>query len=124
VSSSDTSSRGSRAGRGKLFVITGPSGVGKGTLIRRLREAVPGIDLSVSATTRAPREGERDAEDYHFMKPEEFDGFVRDTVNFLDYAGDPSQAQRRGIGIWVVLFLLVFTAFAWFLKKEYWKDVH
>jgi ubiquinol-cytochrome c reductase cytochrome c1 subunit len=58
------------------------------------------------------------------MKPEEFDGFVRDTVNFLDYAGDPSQVQRRSIGIWVVLFLLVFTAFAWFLKKEYWKDVH
>jgi ubiquinol-cytochrome c reductase cytochrome c1 subunit len=57
------------------------------------------------------------------LKPEEFDGFVRDTVNFLDYAGDPSQVQRRSIGIWVVLFLLVFTAFAWMLKKEYWKDV-
>jgi ubiquinol-cytochrome c reductase cytochrome c1 subunit len=58
------------------------------------------------------------------MSPEQFDGFVRDTVNFLDYVGDPSQAQRRSIGLWVVLFLLVFTAFAWFLKKEYWKDVH
>jgi len=58
------------------------------------------------------------------LKPEEFDGFVRDTVNFLDYAGDPSQVRRRGIGLWVVLFLLVFTAFAWLLKKEYWKDVH
>jgi len=57
------------------------------------------------------------------LKPEEFDGFVRDTVNFLDYAGDPSQVQRRSIGIWAVLFLLVFTAFAWMLKKEYWKDV-
>ena len=58
------------------------------------------------------------------MKPEEFDAFVRDTVNFLDYAGDPSQVQRRSIGIWVVLFLMVFTVFAWMLKKEYWKDVH
>lgn len=58
------------------------------------------------------------------LKPEEFDAFVRDTVNFLDYAGDPSQVQRRSIGIWVVLFLLVFTVFAWMLKKEYWKDVH
>ena len=58
------------------------------------------------------------------MKPEEFDGFVRDTVNFLDYAGDPSQVQRRSIGLWVVLFLMVFTVFAWMLKKEYWKDVH
>ena len=55
---------------------------------------------------------------------EEFDTFVRDTVNFLDYAGDPAQVQRRSIGLWVVLFLLVFTAFAWLLKKEYWKDVH
>ena len=58
------------------------------------------------------------------MTPEEFDGFVRDTVNFLDYAGDPSQVQRRSIGIWVLLFLMVFTVFAWMLKKEYWKDVH
>jgi ubiquinol-cytochrome c reductase cytochrome c1 subunit len=57
------------------------------------------------------------------MTPEQFDGFVRDTVNFLDYVGEPSQVQRRSIGIWVVLFLLVFTAFAWMLKKEYWKDV-
>ena len=54
----------------------------------------------------------------------QYDGFVRDTVNFLDYVGDPSQVRRRDIGIWVVLFLLVFTGFAWLLKKEYWKDVH
>jgi ubiquinol-cytochrome c reductase cytochrome c1 subunit len=58
------------------------------------------------------------------LKPAEYDAFVRDTVNFLDYVGEPSQAARRSIGIWVVLFLLVFTAFAWMLKKEYWKDVH
>lgn len=58
------------------------------------------------------------------LKPAEFDGFVRDTVNFLDYVGDPSQVERRSIGIWAVLFLLVFTAFAYLLKKEYWKDVH
>ncbi len=54
----------------------------------------------------------------------QFDDFVRDTVNFLDYAGEPSQVDRRSIGVWVVLFLLVFTWFAWLLKKEYWKDVH
>lgn len=58
------------------------------------------------------------------MTPEQFDGFVRDTVNFLDYVGDPSQVVRRSIGLWVVLFLLLFTGFAWLLKKEYWKDVH
>ena len=54
----------------------------------------------------------------------QFDGFVRDTVNFLDYAGEPTQVDRRSIGVWVVLFLLAFTWMAWLLKKEYWKDVH
>jgi ubiquinol-cytochrome c reductase cytochrome c1 subunit len=58
------------------------------------------------------------------LQPAEFDAFVRDTVNFLDYVGDPSQVGRRSIGLWVVLFLMVFTSFAWLLKKEYWKDVH
>ena len=58
------------------------------------------------------------------LTPEEFDEFVRDTVNFLDYAGDPTQVARRSIGVWVVLFLLVLTWLAWLLKKEYWKDVH
>jgi ubiquinol-cytochrome c reductase cytochrome c1 subunit len=55
---------------------------------------------------------------------EEFDAFVRDTANFLDYVGEPAQAKRVHLGIWVVLFLLVFTWFAWLLKREYWKDVH
>jgi guanylate kinase len=57
----------------KVFVITGPSGVGKGTLIRGLLERVPGLELSVSATTRAPRPGERDGAEYHFMSDDEFD---------------------------------------------------
>ncbi len=54
----------------------------------------------------------------------EYDGFVRDTVNFLDYVGEPTQAARRSLGLWVVLFLLVFTWLAWLMKREYWKDVH
>jgi ubiquinol-cytochrome c reductase cytochrome c1 subunit len=54
---------------------------------------------------------------------EEYDEFVRDLVNFLQYAGDPTQLQREGLGIWVVLFLLMFTGIAYLLKKEYWKDV-
>ena len=56
----------------KVFVITGPSGVGKGTLIRLLRERVDGLELSTSATTRPPRDGEEDGRDYHFLTPEEF----------------------------------------------------
>lgn len=58
------------------------------------------------------------------MTADQFDGFVRDTVNFLDYVGEPAQVQRVHLGIWVVLFLLVFTWFTWLLKREYWKDVH
>jgi ubiquinol-cytochrome c reductase cytochrome c1 subunit len=58
------------------------------------------------------------------MKPEEYDQFVRDTVNFLDYAGEPVKNKRQSMGVFVTLFLLVFFAFAYLLKKEYWKDVH
>jgi ubiquinol-cytochrome c reductase cytochrome c1 subunit len=54
----------------------------------------------------------------------QYDAFVHDTVNFLDYVGEPTQADRRALGIWVVLFLLVFTWLAWLLKQQYWKDVH
>jgi guanylate kinase len=60
----------------EVFVITGPSGVGKGTLIRGLIERVPGLELSVSATTRAPRPGEEDGREYHFLTPEEFDARI------------------------------------------------
>ena len=57
------------------------------------------------------------------MTPQQFDQFVHDTVNFLDYVGDPQRAMRHAMGIWVILFLLVFTWLAWLLKREFWKDV-
>ena len=57
------------------------------------------------------------------LSPEAYDDFVRDTVNFLEYVGEPAKAQRQSLGVWVILFLLVFTGFAYLLKKEYWKDV-
>jgi guanylate kinase len=69
----------------KVFVITGPSGVGKGTLIGVLRERVPGLELTVSATTRRPREGEVAGRDYHFLEPEEFDRLAREGA-FLEFA--------------------------------------
>jgi guanylate kinase len=74
----------------KVFVITGPSGVGKGTLIRELLSRVPDLDLSVSATTRAPREGERDGRDYHFLTPEQFEQRVeeKDFLEFATYSGN------------------------------------
>jgi ubiquinol-cytochrome c reductase cytochrome c1 subunit len=58
------------------------------------------------------------------MTEAEYAGFVRDMVNFLDYVSEPTQLARRQYGIWVLLFLLVFTWLAWRLKREYWKDVH
>jgi ubiquinol-cytochrome c reductase cytochrome c1 subunit len=58
------------------------------------------------------------------LKPEEYDLFVRDIANFLDYAGEPVKEKRQSLGVFVTLFLLVFFVFAYLLKKEYWKDVH
>jgi guanylate kinase len=69
----------------RVFVITGPSGVGKGTLIRGLRERLPELELTVSATTRPPRPGERDGVEYHFMTPDQFEESVR-AGDFLEYA--------------------------------------
>src|SRR6202453_342710 len=72
-----------------VFVITGPSGVGKGTLIRGLMERLGALELSVSATTRSPRPGEQDGVDYHFLTREEFDRRVAagEFVEHADYAG-------------------------------------
>lgn len=69
----------------RVFVITGPSGVGKGTLIRTLRERVPELALSVSATTRAPRPGEVDGEDYWFLDDADFQRRV-DAGEFVEHA--------------------------------------
>ena len=55
-----------------VLVVTGPSGAGKGTLIRELVERVPGIEVTVSATTRERRRGEEDGREYWFLSPEEF----------------------------------------------------
>ena len=66
-------------------MITGPSGVGKGTLIRALLERFPPFRLSVSATTREPRPGERDGADYHFLSKEEFQRRL-DAGEFLEHA--------------------------------------
>ncbi|HEX8298388.1 MAG TPA: guanylate kinase [Rubricoccaceae bacterium] len=61
----------------KLIVLTAPSGAGKTTIARRLMATVPGLAFSVSATTRAPRPGERDGVDYHFLTLEEFSARLR-----------------------------------------------
>jgi guanylate kinase len=87
-------------------VITGPSGVGKGTLIKGLLERVPGLELSVSATTRPPRPGEVHGRHYHFLSPEEFEERVRrgEFVEHAVYAGNRygtlrSELERPARGI-------------------------
>jgi ubiquinol-cytochrome c reductase cytochrome c1 subunit len=57
------------------------------------------------------------------LSPKEYDQFVRDTVNFLDYISEPMQLERRSLGLRVLAFLAVFFLFAYLLKREYWKDV-
>jgi guanylate kinase len=70
-------------------VITGPSGVGKGTLIRALMERFPQLELSVSATTREPRPGEEHGQEYHFLSSDEFEKRLRhgDFLEHAEYAG-------------------------------------
>jgi guanylate kinase len=87
---------------GKVFVITGPSGVGKGTLIEQLLERVPELELSISATTREPRAGEVEGRDYFFLTPEEFRRRLEsgDFLEHASYSGNyygtlKEEVQRR-----------------------------
>lgn len=84
----------------KVFVITGPSGVGKGTLIRELLARCPNLELSISATTRQPRTGEEDGVDYHFLSPEEFERRAeeKDFLEFATYSGNRYGTLRSEVG--------------------------
>ena len=91
---------------GRLFVISGPSGVGKGTLIRLARERVPDLELAISATTRPMRPGEVDGREYHFLTPERFDERVREGafLEHVEFAGHRygtlrSELERPARGI-------------------------
>jgi guanylate kinase len=74
---------------GRLFVVSGPSGVGKGTLIACARESVPGLDVATSATTRPMRPGEQQGREYHFLSVEEFQRLVGEGafLEQVEYAG-------------------------------------
>ena len=85
----DTSRAGQRP-RSRLTVLSGPSGVGKGSVIAEVRRAHPEVWVSVSVTTRAPRPGETDGVEYHFVDGAEFERLVRDgeLLEHAEYAGN------------------------------------
>ena len=88
---------------GQLVVITGPSGVGKGTLVRKLRSRHPEFYLSISATTRQPRRGEVDGRDYYFKSRQQFEEMIAtdELLEWAEYAGNyygtPKQAVKEQI---------------------------
>ncbi len=87
--------------KGFLIVISGPSGGGKGTVVKRLREMMPELALSVSATTRPPRAGEEDGREYYFMDRDAFEEMVarEEILEYTSYCGNyygtpKKEAQR------------------------------
>ena len=90
--------RGARPGpaeKGRVVVLSGPSAVGKSTVVRCLRERIPDLHFSVSATTRAPRPGEVDGVDYHFVSPAQFQRLI-DQGDLLEWAEIHGGLQRSG----------------------------
>lgn len=104
-----------------------------GTAMPHVLSSLQGVPEAVFQTVERKGEGGEVVSERQFVRfeagtpgqlsPQDYDAFVRDTVNFLEYVGEPVKAKRIGLGIWVILFLLAFTALAYLLKKEYWRDV-
>lgn len=96
---------------GRLIVLTGPSGVGKGTLLRRLLQRHPELYLSISVTTRSPRPGEVDGQHYSFIERDEFDEMIarNELLEWAEFAGNYYGTPRRAVeahiqsGDWVIL---------------------
>jgi guanylate kinase len=88
-------SAGRGPGRGRVVVLSGPSAVGKSSVVRCLRERIPNLHFSVSVTTRAPRPGEVDGVDYHFVTPTRFQQLI-DEGALLEWAEIHGGLQRSG----------------------------
>ncbi len=89
--------------KGVLLVISAPSGAGKGTIIKRLMDDDRSLKLSVSATTRAPRPGEIDGEDYFFLSREEFDDLVKngEMLEHAEYVGNCYGTPKGPVERWL-----------------------
>lgn len=85
--------------KGQLVVLTGPSGVGKGTLVQRLLALHPDWFLSISATTRSPREGEIDGQSYYFLSKDQFQTWIADgkLLEWAEYAGNYYGTPREPV---------------------------
>lgn len=110
-----------------------PTGVNNqvlpGTAMPDVLAELQGVQAAVFAPHEASDPNPPEIESFKLTTPgtmnaKEFAEFVNDTVNFLEYIGEPVQVKRRDLGVWVILFLLVFTGFAFLLKREYFKDIH
>ncbi|HSM83805.1 MAG TPA: guanylate kinase [Nodosilinea sp.] len=96
---------------GRLIVFTGPSGVGKGTLLRALRHRYPTLKVSISATTRAPRPGEVDGQDYFFVSRDAFEAMIAqgELLEWAEFAGNLYGTPKTPVmddieaGRWVIL---------------------
>lgn len=90
-----------RSKPGRLVVFTGPSGVGKGTLLQHLRQRHPSLYLSTSATTRAPRPGEIDGQHYYFVNRDVFEDMIETgaLLEWTQYAGNYYGTPRQPVEI-------------------------
>ncbi len=86
-------------GKGQLIVLTGPSGVGKGTLVQLLLERHPEYFLSISATTRSPRAGEEEGKSYYFLEKEQFQAWIGEEklLEWAEYAGNYYGTPRQPV---------------------------
>ena len=114
---------------GKLFVISGPSGAGKGTICKEVLDAERNIRMSVSMTTRAPREGEIDKVHYHFVDEDDFkllieeDGFMEYANVYGNFYGTPKQSVLDWLNKGIDVILEIDVQGALQVKKEYPEGV-